>query len=85
MRQLVAAAAERDRSACLRKLRMPALVLHGDADPVIPVSAARQIATAVPKARLEIVESMGHDLPEPLMPALVAHIVTLMRGCETPR
>lgn len=85
VRQLIAAAAERDRSARLRKLRMPALVLHGDADPLIPVSAARQIATAVPKARLEIVESMGHDLPEPLMPALVAHIVTLLRGSDTPR
>ena len=84
-RQLLAAAGERDRSARLRKLRMPALVLHGDADPLIPVSAARHIATAVPKARLEIVESMGHDLPEPLMPALVAHIVALMRGSETPR
>ena len=85
VRQLIAAATEPDRTARLRKLRMPALVLHGDADPVIPVSAARQIATAVPKARLEIVESMGHDLPEPLMPALVAHIVTLLRDCDTPR
>lgn len=85
VRQMIAAATEPDRTARLRKLRMPALVLHGDADPVIPVSAARQIATAVPKARLEIVESMGHDLPEPLVPALVAHIVTLLRGSDTPR
>lgn len=85
VRQLIAAATERDRSAGLRKLRMPALVLHGDADPVLPVSSARQIATAVPKARLEIVESMGHDLPEPLIPALVAHIATLLKDCDTPR
>ena len=85
VRQLMAAAMEPDRSARLRKLRMPALVLHGDADPLFPVSAARQIATAVPKARLEVLESMGHDLPEPLMPALAAHIVTLLRDSETPR
>jgi proline iminopeptidase len=59
---MLAIVASGDRSAQLRRLQVPTLVLHGDADPLVPVSAGRELARKIPGARLRIVENMGHDL-----------------------
>ncbi len=85
VRQLIAGASDGDRGALLGKLSMPALVIHGDADPLLPVARARETAAAVPRARLAIIEQLGHDLPEPAIPAIVEHIVALLDGADTPR
>ena len=50
----------------LRELHKPTLVLHGDNDPLLRVSAARDTAKAVAGARLVLLPGAGHDLPEPL-------------------
>jgi pimeloyl-ACP methyl ester carboxylesterase len=50
----------------LRELHKPVLVLHGDQDPLLRVSAARATAKAIDGARLVILPGMGHDLPAPL-------------------
>jgi pimeloyl-ACP methyl ester carboxylesterase len=50
----------------LRELRKPTLVLHGDRDPLLRVSAARDTAKAIVGARLVLLPGAGHDLPEPL-------------------
>ncbi len=54
---------------------MPTLVIHGADDPLIPVAAGRDTAAAIPGARLEIIEGMGHNIPEALAPRIV-EIVT---------
>jgi pimeloyl-ACP methyl ester carboxylesterase len=54
----------------LRELRKPVLVLHGDQDPILRVSAARATAKAIDGARLVIFPGVGHDLPAPLWPAI---------------
>ena len=58
----------------LRELHKPVLVLHGDQDPILRVSAARAIAKAIDGARLVVLPGVGHDLPAPLWPA-IAHEV----------
>jgi pimeloyl-ACP methyl ester carboxylesterase len=58
----------------LRELRKPVLVLHGDQDPILRVSAARATAKAIAGARLVVLPGVGHDLPAPLWPA-IAHEV----------
>jgi pimeloyl-ACP methyl ester carboxylesterase len=50
----------------LRELRKPTLVLHGDRDPLLRVSAARDTARAIAGARLVLLPGAGHDLPAPL-------------------
>ena len=50
----------------LRELHKPVLVLHGDRDPILRVSAARATAKAIDGARLVILPGVGHDLPAPL-------------------
>ncbi|MBX3314229.1 MAG: alpha/beta hydrolase [Actinobacteria bacterium] len=70
-RQLAAMLASGSRRKALRGVKVPTLVIHGAEDPLVPVRAARAIARAVPDARLEIVEGMGHDAPVGLWPHLV--------------
>jgi len=50
----------------LRELNKPTLVLHGDQDPLLRVSAARDTAKAIAGARLVLLPGAGHDLPGPL-------------------
>src|SRR5258707_9073012 len=59
-RQAMAAAG--DRTQALGRLSMPALVIHGEADPLVSVVAGRRTAEAIPGARLLVVPGMGHDL-----------------------
>lgn len=74
-RQTAAILAAPDRSAALRALRVPTLILHGQQDPLIPAAAAHQLQRLMPHARLQLFEGMGHDLPAPLLEPLAAHIV----------
>ena len=73
-RQLMAIMASGDRTAELREIRCPTLVIHGKADKLIPSSAGEEVARAIPAARLELIEGMGHDLPAALWPRLVRSI-----------
>jgi pimeloyl-ACP methyl ester carboxylesterase len=79
LRQLLAIAADGDRTPELRRLVTPTLVVHGREDPVVAVSGGRATAAAVPGARLLELEGMGHDFPLPLLPtitvAVVAHVL----------
>jgi pimeloyl-ACP methyl ester carboxylesterase len=70
-RQLVAILASGSRRDALAAVRAPTLVIHGAADPLIPVEAGRATAAAVPGAELLEIEGMGHDLPRALWPTLV--------------
>jgi pimeloyl-ACP methyl ester carboxylesterase len=63
VRQLVAIVASPDRTPRLKTLPIPTLVIHGADDPLVDVSGGRATAEAIPDARLEIIEGMGHDLP----------------------
>lgn len=78
MRQLAAILAEDDRSALLRQLDLPTLVIHGADDPLLHVRCGRQLAEQIPGAHLHIEPGMGHDLPEALdstlLPLISAHI-----------
>jgi pimeloyl-ACP methyl ester carboxylesterase len=68
LRQMHAITASGDRTARLRKLRLPVAVIHGTRDRLVRPSGGRATARAVPGARLRLVEGMGHDLPRELWP-----------------
>lgn len=70
------AAAPLDLSGRLRELRTPALILAGDHDPAVPLSAQQQLAGAIPDARLEIVRGSGH-LPQLEHPGEVSKVIEL--------
>ncbi|OKI02223.1 alpha/beta hydrolase [Streptomyces sp. CB02923] len=84
VRQFAAAAASGDRTAQLRALRVPALVIHGTDDVLIDISGGRATATAVPGAGLAIIDGMGHSLPRALWPRLALLIAHLVHRAEDP-
>jgi len=70
-RQLQAILAAPSRLERLRSLRIPALVIHGDADILVPVENGRKVAAAIPGARLLEIPGMGHDVPKRVWPEIV--------------
>jgi pimeloyl-ACP methyl ester carboxylesterase len=74
-RQLLAVAASGDRTSDLAAVRVPALVIHGEEDPLIEVSGGRATAKAIPGAELLVIPGMGHDLPPALWPKIVDAVV----------
>jgi pimeloyl-ACP methyl ester carboxylesterase len=73
-RQLAAIIASGDRTPRLASLTLPTLVLHGEADPLIPIAAGRALADAIPGARFLPIADMGHFLPPHLWPKLADEI-----------
>jgi pimeloyl-ACP methyl ester carboxylesterase len=63
IRQLIAINASPDRTARLRELRMPTLVIHGLLDRLVSPSGGMATAKAVPGSRLLMFPDMAHDLP----------------------
>jgi pimeloyl-ACP methyl ester carboxylesterase len=74
-RQLVAILASGDRTEALRRLDVPAQVIHGADDVLIDVSGGKATAAAIPGARLELIDGMGHDMPRELWPRFVELLV----------
>jgi pimeloyl-ACP methyl ester carboxylesterase len=71
LRHFAAIMASGDRRARLRGVTAPSLVIHGEADPLIPVGAGRATARAIPNAWWLPIAGMGHDLPRAVWPRLV--------------
>ncbi|UTI62730.1 alpha/beta fold hydrolase [Paraconexibacter antarcticus] len=81
-RQIAAIMASGDRTASLARITAPTLVIHGTADRMVAVSGGRATAKAIPGARLELIEGMGHDLPRGLWPRLVQLITEQARAAD---
>ena len=76
-RQFLAILASADRTSALSRLKVPALVVHGDLDPLVPVACGIATAEAIPKAKLKIFAGMGHTLPKALWQEIITDIVEL--------
>ncbi len=81
-RQLVAIFASGDRTDRLRAVEAPALVIHGDADPLIQPSGGEATAAAIPGAELLMIEGMGHDLPRGAWDQILEAIAGIVRRGE---
>jgi pimeloyl-ACP methyl ester carboxylesterase len=81
-RQLVAIAASGDRTAGLRSLSVPALVMHGADDPLVDVSGGRATADAIPGAELVVYDGMGHHLPPGLWAEITRRIAALAQRAD---
>jgi len=70
-RQYAAIIASGNRKEILGSVTQPTMVLHGDADPLVPVECGIDTANAIPGAKLVIVKGMGHALPKALWPRVI--------------
>lgn len=81
-RQLVAVLASGSRTEALGSVTTPALVVHGEADPLVDVSGGRRTAEAIPGAQFLGVEGMGHDIPRVFQPQVIEAVLSLVARAE---
>lgn len=74
-RQLLAIRHAPDRRSALAQVEAPALVIHGAADPLVPLAAGEDTAKALANAKLKVFDKMGHDLPAPLVPEIAQAVI----------
>ena len=83
VRQMLAIIADSGRAELLPRIASPALVLHGEADPLVPIACGRDSAQRIPGARFVAVPGMGHDLPPPVNEILMQHILPFLENAKS--
>ncbi|MFQ1002795.1 alpha/beta fold hydrolase [Modestobacter sp. SSW1-42] len=83
-RQIGAIQASGDRTAELRAITAPTLVVHGSADRMVHPTGGRATAAAVPGARHVEIAGMGHHLAPGVVDRLVDLTTELVRGTGVP-
>jgi pimeloyl-ACP methyl ester carboxylesterase len=65
------------RSAGLRSLDVPSLVVHGEIDPLVTMSGGERTAECLHGSEFLPLEGMGHDLPRYYWATVIHHVVAL--------
>ena len=81
-RQRTAIGADGDRTAELRRLKVPTVVLHGADDPLVQPIGGETTAAAIPGAELRMIPGMGHDMPPGLYDTFLDAILSAVRRAE---
>ncbi len=83
VRQTLAIVADISRAAQLAQIRVPTLVLHGKADPLVPYACGEDTARRIPGATLVGIEGMGHDLPPGVVARLLAPLIPHLKAADS--
>jgi pimeloyl-ACP methyl ester carboxylesterase len=81
-RQFEAIVGAPSRRQALGGLRVPVLVIHGDADPLVPFPNGERIVEAIPGAELQVMKGVGHEMPPWEWPAIADGISLLASKLE---
>lgn len=79
-RQILAILAAKDMGlqSLVKTISIPALVVHGENDGLVPPEKGRETADLIPNAKFKLVPGMGHDTPpklgKPLADIVLEHI-----------
>jgi pimeloyl-ACP methyl ester carboxylesterase len=84
-RQLLAILADGSRVERLKTIRVRTLVIHGAADPLVPVACGIDTAKQISDAQLTILEEMAHDLPPSQVDKLASLLIEHARSSTTAR
>ena len=76
-RQYAAILASPERRAKLGAVTAPTVVIHGQADPLVPVEGGRDTAASIPGAELLEIPGMGHDVPAALYDTIAAAVASV--------
>jgi pimeloyl-ACP methyl ester carboxylesterase len=82
IRQWAAVMTTPHRTEQLKSVNVPTLVLHGDADILIPPAAGRHTAACIPNAELKIIEGWGHNMPPGAVPIIAGAMIDFMRRVD---
>ncbi|RSZ45881.1 MULTISPECIES: alpha/beta hydrolase [unclassified Variovorax] len=82
LRQMLAIGADDERPRILQGIRSPTLVLHGDADALVPIACGEDSARRIPGAKFVSIPGMGHDLPPEVCTILANHIAPFAHAAD---
>tara|TARA_B100001115_G_C15510383_1_gene241791 strand:- start:93 stop:557 length:465 start_codon:yes stop_codon:yes gene_type:complete len=68
-----------DRSSRLHEINIPALVIHGTEDSILPLDHGIALADGIKDSKRMIMEGIGHEIPEELLPEIINEIVENIR------
>ena len=71
--------------ARLREIDQPVLLLHGRQDRMVPVERAEQLLSALPNARLRILDPAGHQVHSEQFTAVLALVLEFIDDVESAR
>lgn len=81
-RQYAAIGDDGDRTLRLKKISLPALVLHGSSDNLVPLEAGKDTHRNISGSNIEILDGWGHDLPEGTHDWIVDKIHNHIKSCD---
>jgi non-heme chloroperoxidase len=77
----VKAFSESDFTDDLKKMTIPTLVIHGDADQIVPIATtARRAVEILPQGRLSVYEGAGHAIPSTHKQQLNEELLAFLRS-----
>ncbi len=82
LRQMLAIGADAGREKVLPKIAAPTLVVHGEADALVPFESGKDTARRIPGSTFVPVPGMGHDLPPEVGQILLGHMVPFMKNAQ---
>lgn len=84
VRQWAAVTASGDWRAKLKSVTAPTVVIHGEDDPLVPVTGGRDTAANIAGAELVVIPGMGHDLPHALYETFAEAIARVAARSKAP-
>ena len=79
---MAAVASHGNRKPALLQLEVPALIIHGRADPLVPVEGGLDTHEALRGSQLMLIDGMGHDLPKQVWSQIVSGIAALTKAAN---
>jgi pimeloyl-ACP methyl ester carboxylesterase len=76
--QYCAIVASGSRLKSLHKIKVPTLIMHGTADPLIPHIHSQTYAPLIPHAKLVWLEGIGHELPKGILPQVHEELLLIV-------
>ena len=74
-----AVGASPDRTSRLHEIKVPALIIHGTEDAILPLDHGVAVADGITDSKRMIMEGVGHEIPEELLPEIINEIVENIR------
>ena len=72
--QIAAVGASPNRFDRLQEIQIPTLIVHGTEDPLIPIDHGLSLAENIPNAAKMIMQGVGHEIPEALVPSIASRL-----------
>ena len=75
-----AVGASPDRTSRLHEIKVPALIIHGTEDSILPLDHGIALADGITDSKRMIMEGVGHEIPEELIPEIIEEIVSNIKS-----